>query len=656
MIAFLALALLTMANAAPNACRDNAVCCTTINFSSAQWPQPPAATLLLSSQGTLPWSEQGLAFRVDQTFGSPPSPYPLGLLNISQPGIGSLVAGSQYLVAASTAQDNYVLAAFNGYPTAMLYKSQTIHLALQKQPACVAHLRTLRSVLPSTVRESLRITLARYSVPGNTSSPLVSMQTLSTTYTSADMRPDNDYELTLTQIDDLKIDWYGQGYGALASVEVCYYAPNSLDQCGVCGGTGQSCANSPGSPCDTGLGTTVLSGDCSQGTVNDLLQCVPNRSTDVEICNGLDDNCNGLVDDGIWPTISCGVGACYREYAGCIGGRVITQSDCRPNSPTTEICDGIDNNCNGLIDEGNVCNSPSSTRAPAPSSTATNTPSSTSAPSASQTATPTPSSSMAPSQSASPPPTHPPTPSASPLPAVGQAYLLPQLVCVAPLAGPLMQATFTYVYVGSAASPTQLTLPVAPNQNWVSVWSSAGAVATVGQTQQPTQFVANWRASQFTILFQLDQEVQWTLRANASIAPDLGQARQVAVANRYSAQCGAAALNTMEPVEPVVNGCVVQRNGATCTLVAGYYNPNPQSVQLPVGAATNQFVQSANDQPLPQSQQQWDRDQPRVFFPGTVQRALQFDFDCSQNLWSLEWQLTTLNTTRRMRVDQSSVC
>jgi hypothetical protein len=104
---------------------------------------------------------------------------------------------------------------------------------------------------------------------------------------------------------------------------------------------------------------------------------------------------------------------------------------------------------------------------------------------------------------------------------------------------------------------------------------------------------------------------------------------------------------------------VVQRNGATCTLVAGYYNPNPQSVQLAVGTGLqgpNQFVQYANGQLVVATQQQWDRDQPRVFFSGTVQRALQFDFDCSQNLWALEWQLTTLNTTRRMRVDQSSVC
>jgi hypothetical protein len=64
-----------------------------------------------------------------------------------------------------------------------------------------------------------------------------------------------------------------------------------------------------------------------------------------EVCNGIDDNCNGQIDEG---TLSCGVGACARTVTACVGG--VTQT-CVPGTPSPEICDGIDNDCNGLVDD-----------------------------------------------------------------------------------------------------------------------------------------------------------------------------------------------------------------------------------------------------------------------------------------------------------------
>lgn len=67
-----------------------------------------------------------------------------------------------------------------------------------------------------------------------------------------------------------------------------------------------------------------------------------------ETCDGRDNNCNGMIDDGL-GTVTCGVGACQRTVEVCQGGRTVT---CVPGSASVEVCDNIDNNCNGTIDEG----------------------------------------------------------------------------------------------------------------------------------------------------------------------------------------------------------------------------------------------------------------------------------------------------------------
>ena len=84
-----------------------------------------------------------------------------------------------------------------------------------------------------------------------------------------------------------------------------------------------------------------------------------------ELCDGIDNDCNGIVDD---PGRVQGVGqACTTEFPGvCAAGRFqcpapvngVTALACVPNlNPATqanapELCDGLDNNCNGQVDEG----------------------------------------------------------------------------------------------------------------------------------------------------------------------------------------------------------------------------------------------------------------------------------------------------------------
>lgn len=69
-----------------------------------------------------------------------------------------------------------------------------------------------------------------------------------------------------------------------------------------------------------------------------------------EVCNSKDDNCNGIVDEGLIR--DCGVssaGACTIGSERCTAG---SWTGCTAVLPSTEICgNSIDDNCNGVVDE-----------------------------------------------------------------------------------------------------------------------------------------------------------------------------------------------------------------------------------------------------------------------------------------------------------------
>ncbi len=73
-------------------------------------------------------------------------------------------------------------------------------------------------------------------------------------------------------------------------------------------------------------------------------------------CDGIDDNCNGRVDDGYVPVATtCALGACASSGAtSCVAG--VVKDSCTSTVPAASdtTCNGIDDNCNGQIDEGFV--------------------------------------------------------------------------------------------------------------------------------------------------------------------------------------------------------------------------------------------------------------------------------------------------------------
>jgi len=91
--------------------------------------------------------------------------------------------------------------------------------------------------------------------------------------------------------------------------------------------------------------------DCSD--TNPLIN--PNAN---EICNEIDDNCNSNIDEGFDKGDICtiGIGECLVEgFKICSQDGLGTICDASPKDPSNEVCDNLDNDCDGEIDEEEVC-------------------------------------------------------------------------------------------------------------------------------------------------------------------------------------------------------------------------------------------------------------------------------------------------------------
>lgn len=124
------------------------------------------------------------------------------------------------------------------------------------------------------------------------------------------------------------------------STKSCYHGPTSSIGMGICVAGTQACTGG------------VWSEQC-EGEV---------LPADDEPCNEVDDNCNGIVDDGCSCTtgntracytaavVTRGVGPCHDGTQSCVDGQ--WQTTCPGEvTPTPEICNSADDDCDSAVDE-----------------------------------------------------------------------------------------------------------------------------------------------------------------------------------------------------------------------------------------------------------------------------------------------------------------
>jgi len=151
--------------------------------------------------------------------------------------------------------------------------------------------------------------------------------------------------------DDADGDGFPRGAGCAMAMD-CDDARAEVSPAGVesCNAIDDDCDGS----IDEDFGGTVTCGTgacartapaCADGRTD---TCAPG-TPGVEACNAIDDDCDGMIDEDFGGATSCGLGACLRTVSACAGGMSGT---CTPGTPTPEVCNGIDDDCNGLVDEG----------------------------------------------------------------------------------------------------------------------------------------------------------------------------------------------------------------------------------------------------------------------------------------------------------------
>jgi hypothetical protein len=155
---------------------------------------------------------------------------------------------------------------------------------------------------------------------------------------------------TITPDVDVIIN-YDCGSGGYSIPELCNFTDDDCD-----GVADEDFAADYGDSCTVGLGACLRTGklDCDEAGALSCDAEVVSGTT--EICNAIDDDCDGSTDEDFARLLgrkcTAGVGACATSgvYA-CAGDGTVECVATTPISPTAELCNEIDDDCDGAVDE-----------------------------------------------------------------------------------------------------------------------------------------------------------------------------------------------------------------------------------------------------------------------------------------------------------------
>ena len=128
--------------------------------------------------------------------------------------------------------------------------------------------------------------------------------------------------------------------------------PDEQDNCPLAANTGQANTDSDllGDACDQDDDNDGDPDDSDCAPLNMLI-----HSSQAELCDGFDNNCNGLIDEGHADFDQDGVMDCVDDDDDNDGA--LDEDDCKPKNATispleVDVCNAVDDNCDGQVDEG----------------------------------------------------------------------------------------------------------------------------------------------------------------------------------------------------------------------------------------------------------------------------------------------------------------